>query len=172
MLFFSTLFFQMLVDYNSMFTGTVVVSVSIFNVFLVLLDCAAFIYQVAFSVVFNNTVFAVFLCCQTSAVDIDVVVIDAVGTCSLRRTTGFEIEGIGTSVNGESLGTSFGSSVTAEVAYINIFFYIFDIADIVNGTDTLTFLRPVTNSPYSLNAYVFPSMVRNSETAVFPALVE
>ena len=71
MLFFSTLFFQMLVDYNSMFTGTVVVSVSIFNVFLVLLDCAAFIYQVAFSVVFNNTVFAVFLCCQTSAVDID-----------------------------------------------------------------------------------------------------
>ena len=140
MLFFSTLFFQMLVDYNSMFTGTVVVSVSIFNVFLVLLDCAAFIYQVAFSVVFNNTVFAVFLCCQTSAVDIDVVVIDAVGTCSLRRTTGFEIEGIGTSVNGESLGTSFGSSVTAEVAYINIFFYIFDIADIVNGTDTFNFL--------------------------------
>ena len=97
----------MLMDYNSMFTSTVVVSVGIFNVFLVLLDCTAFIYQVAFSVVFDNTVFAVLLCGQTSAIDINIVVIDAVGACSLGRTAGFEIKRIGCLLYTSFLSMSF-----------------------------------------------------------------
>ena len=47
-------------------------------------------------------------------------IVDAVGACALGRTVGLEIKGIGTSVNGESLGASLGSSIAAKVADICI----------------------------------------------------